>query len=100
MARTVDEILEGSGYTREMLTPEFLESIFGTPEESAALMRVFEKNSILAEQAMAADFPGEYVAVFQCKVVAHSPCREDIFTELERLDLLGEEGLAIARPGS
>jgi hypothetical protein len=100
MARTVDEILEGSGYTREMFTPEFLESIFGTPEESAARMRAFEKNSRIAEQAMATDFPGEYVLVVWCRVVAHSPHREEIFAELGRLKLTGEEGLAIARPGS
>jgi hypothetical protein len=100
MARTVDEILQGRPLTRETLTPELMEAVFGTPEESAARLRVFEKNSTIAERAMAAEFPGEYVAAFQCKVVAHSPSREGIFAELERLELLGTEGIAIARPGS
>jgi hypothetical protein len=100
MARTVEEILEGRPLTRETITREVWEAATGTPEEFSAAMRAFEKNWILAGRARMTQFPGEYVAVVECNVVAHSPHRDAILAELERLDLLGAEGLAIARPGS
>ncbi|MFN0147531.1 MAG: hypothetical protein ACKVT1_13540 [Dehalococcoidia bacterium] len=89
--------LNGKPFTREMLTPELMDAVFGTPQESAARTRLFKANMRRANAARA-EFPGEYIAVVACEVVAHTPDRDLIFEQLERLGLLAAEGLGIARP--
>jgi hypothetical protein len=90
--------LDGKAFTRDMLTPELMDAIFGTPEEMAARMGVFEDNMRRAQAAAVREYPGEYVAALKCRVVAHSSEREAILQQLEQLGLIGAEGLGIARP--
>ena len=97
MVKVRPDPLKGKPLTREMLTPELLDAVFGTAEESAARTLVFKANMRRANHARA-EFPGEYIAVVECNVVAHSPDRDAIFEHLERLGLLAAEGLGIARP--
>ena len=81
-----------------MLTPELMDAVFGTAEESAARTRVFKRNTWLAEGAALTDFPGEYVAVVDSRVVAHSPSRDEIIVQLRRQGMIGHEGLAVSCP--
>ena len=89
--------LKGKPFTRENITPEVMDAVFGTPEESAARSRVFNANMEKAWKARER-FPGEYIAVIDCKVAFHSPRREEFREELERRGLYEREGLAIAPP--
>ncbi|MFN0147529.1 MAG: hypothetical protein ACKVT1_13530 [Dehalococcoidia bacterium] len=89
--------LNGKPFTREMLTPELMDAVFGTPEESAARTRLFKANMRRANEARA-DFPGEYIVVIDCKVVAHSTRLDDLREQLREQDLFDVEGTAIAKP--
>ena len=98
MVKLRPDPLNGKPFTRDMLTPELMDAVFGTPEEMAARMRVFEGNMRLAQAAVVREYPGEYVAALECKVVAHAPDQDTILEQLKQLGLIGAEGLGIARP--
>ncbi|MFN0145874.1 MAG: DUF5678 domain-containing protein [Dehalococcoidia bacterium] len=97
MAKLPPAGLDGKQFTREMLTPELLDALFGTAEESAAVMRSFGRNMVRAEDARAV-YPGEYVAVIGCQVVAHAAQIEQLHEQLRRQGLLNVPATAIAAP--
>ena len=97
MVKLDPDPLNGKPFTRDMLTPELMDAVFGTPEESAARTRLFRANMNRAEDARA-DFPGEYVVVIDCRVVAHSSRIEEVREQLRAQDLFDMEGTAIAKP--
>ncbi|MFN0147377.1 MAG: DUF5678 domain-containing protein [Dehalococcoidia bacterium] len=98
MVQVRPDPLNGKPLTREMLTPELMDAVFGTAEEMAARTKVFKRNTCLAEQAGAAEYPGQYVAVVDGRVVAHSPSCDEIIQQLTRLGFIGREGLAVSCP--
>ncbi|MFN0147527.1 MAG: hypothetical protein ACKVT1_13520 [Dehalococcoidia bacterium] len=97
MVQVRPDPLNGKPFTREMLTPELMDAVFGTPQESAARTRLFKANMRKAEDARA-DFPGEYIVVIGCKVVAHAARIEEVREQLRQKDLFDVEGTAIAPP--
>lgn len=85
--------------TRRKIPQEVVEAIFGTPEEFHRGMMEFRcQLDLIRSEAMAARYPGEYVAVYGKEVVDHDP---DGLILRARTDLLevDQERLTIARAG-
>lgn len=85
--------------TREMLTPELLDALFGTKEERLAETRELERNRQIAESPCNRElYPGEYIAVYGGEVVAHAPTRALLNEQIRGLGLPDEAPIGMARP--